>query len=159
MSVLKNKTSAQDEKTMTTFGSNYTPSSVQRLTANKKCKTMPFPCSLFMPLSCLPLDVLVILPCLNAKWKQIWTAMKSYPITQISSALWNPFIPDHYDSVFLSVSIVISFLPAAALESPMLALSTAQPAQSHGVQAKEEINRENIAAGSHIFILLWTSQL
>lgn len=60
---------------------------------------------------------------------------------------------------FLSVSIVISFLPAAALESPMLAQSTAQPAQSHGVQAKEEINRENIAAGSHIFILLWTSQL
>lgn len=28
--------------------------------------------------------------------------------------MWNPFIPDHYDSVFLSVSIVISFLPAAA---------------------------------------------
>lgn len=74
----------------------------------------------------------------------------------MSSAVWNPFIPDHYDSVFLSVSIVISFLPAAALESPTLALSTAQ---SHGVQAKEEINRENIAAGSHIFILLWTSQL
>lgn len=86
-----------------------------------------------MPLSCFPSDV------------HIWTATKSY-----SNALI-PFVSDHYDSVFLSVSTVISFLPAAASESPVQALSTAQ---SHGAQAKEEINRENIAAGSHIFIWL-----
>lgn len=44
----------------------------------------------------------------------------------------------------------------AASASPALELSTAQ---SQGVQEKEEINGENIAAGSHIFISLWTRQL
>lgn len=62
------------------------------------------------------------------------------------------FIPDHYDCVFLSVSIVISFLPAAAFKSPTLALSTAHSRHSPMERKQRRKSIEKISLQAHTFL-------
>lgn len=125
-------------------------------------KSTPLPCSVVTAsLAHWPFEALIILLCVCETWKRIWTVRQSTDQSLRSrNAFRDLFIPDHYDSVFLSVSTVISFLPLQQ-PSSLRRCRWAQHSQRSPMEceAKKEINRENIAAGSHIFILLWTSQL
>lgn len=101
----------------------------------------------------LPLEAVISLARVCEKWKQIWTGMKSLTtLFRSDNALRNQFIPDHYDCVFLSVSIVISFLPAAAFKSPTLALSTAHSRRSPMERKQRRKSIEKISLQAHTFL-------
>lgn len=126
-------------------------------------KSTPLPCSVVTAtLAHWPLEALIILLWVCETWKRIWTATKHWPISQISERFERSVYSRSLRQCFffLSASTVISFLPLQQ-PSSLRRCRWAQHSQRSPMEcgAKKEINRENIAAGSHIFILLWTSQL